>query len=92
MPAVDKHDEVMFNFWVSIQVLALYAGEALGELLTGVMTDKYPKTLKKMLMVVLLFACARYRLFHFCFLCLSSTCFGRVCVCGVMLATLARVL
>jgi hypothetical protein len=60
MPPVDKEDEVMFNFWVSIQVLALYSGEALGELLTGVLTDKYPLLLKKMLLVVLLLSGLRF--------------------------------
>jgi len=54
MPTIDQEDEVTFNFWVSVQVLALYLGEALGELLTGVLTDRHPHLLKKMLMVTLL--------------------------------------
>lgn len=56
MPTIDQDNEVEFNMWVSVQVLSLYLGEALGELITGVLTDKYPLLLKKMLLVVLVLA------------------------------------
>jgi len=59
MPSIPE-DETEFNFWVSLQVFAIYFGETIGEFLTGILTDRYPKMLKKMLLVVLFLAAASY--------------------------------
>lgn len=52
-------DPVLFNTWVSLQVFSLYFGETIGEFLTGVLSDKYPKSMKYMLLVILLLAALR---------------------------------